>query len=143
MRKSTNEVTAGCCCSDRLLELDVLPPICIRPVLCVCAPPPPTHTHVIVVVSLTLSLLGILKLGQKRRQGGSQSSAGLEVYVSMVMCGRHDDMRGDYAGRLQNSLDFLLHQAPSYYYICLHTIYVFLYYFICVLRRCVSACGWR
>jgi len=34
-----------------------------------------------------------------------------QVYVSLVMCGRHDDLRGDYAGRLQNSLDFLFHQA--------------------------------
>ena len=32
-------------------------------------------------------------------------------YVTFVMCGRHDDKRGDYAGRLQNSLDFLFHQA--------------------------------
>jgi hypothetical protein len=37
-----------------------------------------------------------------------------QFYVSMVMCGRHDDMRGDYAGRLQNSLDFLFHQAMRF-----------------------------
>ena len=36
------------------------------------------------------------------------------IYVSIVMCGRHDDMRGDYAGRLQNSLDFLFHQARRF-----------------------------
>eukprot|EP00961_Rhodomonas_salina_P239205 3231570-Rhodomonas_salina.2 len=31
------------------------------------------------------------------------------------MCGRHDDKRGDYAGRLQNSLDFLLYQARKFH----------------------------
>ena len=31
----------------------------------------------------------------------------------MVMCGRRDDKRGDFAGRLQNSLDFLISQAGA------------------------------
>ena len=35
------------------------------------------------------------------------------MYVTVVMCGRHDDKRGDFAGRLQNSLDFLVSQAGA------------------------------
>lgn len=35
------------------------------------------------------------------------------VYVTVIMCGRHDDKRGDFAGRLQNSLDFLISQAST------------------------------
>ena len=35
------------------------------------------------------------------------------VYVTVVMCGRHDDKRGDFAGRLQNSLDFFISQAGA------------------------------
>jgi hypothetical protein len=41
----------------------------------------------------------------------SHGTAGEEdggIYVSIVMVGRHDDERGDYTGRIQNSLDILL-----------------------------------
>lgn len=44
--------------------------------------------------------------------GGEEKNSG--PYVSIVMCGRHDNKRGDYAGRLQNSLDFLIAQAGSH-----------------------------
>ena len=37
-----------------------------------------------------------------------------KIYVSLVMCGRHDDKRGDYSGRLQNSLDFWFYQARQF-----------------------------
>ena len=44
--------------------------------------------------------------------GGAGAGAGAgPFYVTLVMCGRHDDLRGDYAARLQNSLDFVFHQA--------------------------------
>ena len=41
-------------------------------------------------------------------------TSGKEIYVSLVMCGRHDDERGDFSGRLQNSLDFWLYQARQF-----------------------------
>ena len=64
----------------------------------------------------------LLLVGAAAAESGSTESArcvdGTQLchpfYVSVVMCGRHDDKRGDYAGRLQNSLDFLLHQAARF-----------------------------
>ena len=34
--------------------------------------------------------------------------------MPVVMCGRHDDERGDFSGRLQNSIDVLLYQARQF-----------------------------
>ena len=46
-----------------------------------------------------------------RTELGNQSYA---FYLSVVMVGRNDDKRGDYVGRLQNSLDFFIAQAEYY-----------------------------
>jgi hypothetical protein len=55
-----------------------------------------------------LALVLALALAHKKSNEGSQindaTANAVAVYVSIVMVGRHDDLRGDYTGRLQNSL---------------------------------------
>jgi len=57
---------------------------------------------------------GVGNFRTSSRPAGAWEAATGNFYVTMVMCGRHDDMRGDYAGRLQNSLDFLFFQAQQF-----------------------------
>jgi hypothetical protein len=44
-------------------------------------------------------------LEQGPASGGDPAAC--QIYVSFVMCGRVDDLRGDYVGRLRNSVEFL------------------------------------
>ena len=63
-----------------------------------------------------LSLLFFL-LSDRLLHGESSSSkhrAKDDVYISIVMVGRNDDKRGDYVGRIQNSLDFFISQADQF-----------------------------
>ena len=66
------------------------------------------------------SLFGIFLLAASAKQfsldrhQNLSRNADYEYYLSIVMVGRNDDKRGDYVGRLQNSLDFFIDQSESF-----------------------------